>query len=440
MSETTASAGRPGETTGQGTAGEPAGARPWVMWSLGASFYFLAFFHRVTPGVMIDELMRDLAVGAAVVGNLSALYFYAYGAVQVPLGLMLDRWGPRRILAAAAAACGLGSVLFAVAGSVALAYLGRLVIGASVGFALVGTFTIAALWFPARRFALLSGLTLAFGTAGAVGGLAPLAFAVDWAGWRATMLAAAVLVLVLAALIWLVVREADDATAGAAADGAASGALWRGLKGVLATGQTWIAGLVNGLMHGCITTFAGLWGVPYLMLAYGLERPAAAACASLVLVGVGIGAPAWGWLSDRIGRRRTPMVAGTLTALAAMAVVIYAPGVPLGVAAGLLLVAGFAGGATIIVYATGREHNRPEAGGTAMGVINTVVILAMAGFAPIVGWLLDLTWDGAMAGDARVYSPADFRIALVPLMISGAGAAIAAALVRETHCRPVAAG
>ena len=128
---------------------------------------------------MITELMRDFSVNAAILGNLSAVYFYAYAGMQLPVGILHDRYGPRRVLTGAAMLCALGSLLFAVAESLTAAYLGRLLMGAGAGFALVGTFKVASIWHPPRRFALLTGLAITFGMVGAIGAQAPLA-----ASWR----------------------------------------------------------------------------------------------------------------------------------------------------------------------------------------------------------------------------------------------------------------
>jgi MFS family permease len=151
------------------------GPLPWFMWSLGALFFCYAFFQRVAPSVLVSDLMRDFGVGAAVLGNLSAFYFYAYAGMQLPLGVLVDNWGPRRILAGGALVCGLGTLMFATADTLGPAYLGRLLIGAGAGFAFVATMKLAGTWFPPRRFALMSGLTGMMGMAGAVAGQAPMA-------------------------------------------------------------------------------------------------------------------------------------------------------------------------------------------------------------------------------------------------------------------------
>ena len=411
------------------------GAYPWIACGLGALFFCYGYFQRVAPSVMIAELMRDFAVNAAILGNLAALYFYAYAALQLPAGLMLDRWGPRRVLSAAIVLCGAGSLLFATAGELASAYAGRLLIGAGAGFAWVGTLKLASIWFPPRRFALVGGLSTMLGMVGAVGGQAPLAAVVQAAGWRETLVGTAVFAGLLAGAVWLVVRDgpAPESTPPAAAQAG----MLSGLAGVLATPQTWVLALFGALLVPNLAAFAGLWGVPYMMRAYGLERPAAAAATSMVLVGMGGGAVLLGWWSDRIRRRKVPMLAGAVAALSAISALVYAPGLPLWAAYGLCLVYGTGTGAFVLCYATGREHNRAGATGTAMAVLNMTMMTVGAVFQPLIGWLLDLNWDGRMEAGAPVYSAAAYRWAFGVFVASGALACLAGLRIRETHCRPV---
>ena len=407
---------------------------PWVFWALGASFYCYGFFHRVAPSVFVDELMRDFAASAAILGNLSAFYFYAYASLQIPVGVMVDRWGPRRVLSVAVLLCGTGSALFATADDLVMACIGRALIGGGAGFAFVGTLKLASVWFPPHRFALLSGLTIMLGMAGAVGGQGPLAALVAAAGWRQTLIGATVFALMLAAAIWLIVR--DHPAARTARPEPPSGGLLKGLTGVLGNPQSWFVSIFGGCMSGPMLAFGALWGVPYMAQAHGLERPAAAASVSLMMVGWGIGAPLSGWFSDRIGRRRVPMLLGAGGALASIGAVIYLPGLPLPAAQGLLLVNGIFSGTMILSFATAREHNAPEAGGAALGFANMASMAAGALFQPAIGWILDLRWDGRMEDGARIYSTDAYQIAFLTLLACGAGAVVATLLSRETHCRP----
>ena len=130
---------------------------------LGALFFFYAWILRVSPSVMVEHLMRDFAVSGAILGNLSAVYFYAYAALQMPVGMALDRWGPRKVMSIAVLGAGAGCLIFAAAPNVEVAYLGRLLIGAGAAFGLVGGLVLAGNWFPPHRFAMLSGLIMASG-------------------------------------------------------------------------------------------------------------------------------------------------------------------------------------------------------------------------------------------------------------------------------------
>ena len=132
----------------------PSGLFPWVVCGLGGLFFSYGYFQRVAPSVMVAELMGEFGVGAAVLGNLGALFFYAYAVMQLPAGVMLDRWGPRRVLPGAIVFCALGCWVFATADGIAQAYVGRLMIGTGAGFSWVGALKLTTLWFPVHRFAV----------------------------------------------------------------------------------------------------------------------------------------------------------------------------------------------------------------------------------------------------------------------------------------------
>ncbi|MBE0532128.1 MAG: MFS transporter [Rhodospirillales bacterium] len=411
--------------------------RPWAVWSVGALFFCYAFFQRMVPSVTVADIMRDFGVGGAVLGNLAAFYFYAYAGLQIPVGVTIDRFGPRRVLAAAAVLSGIGSLIFALAPTIDVAYMGRLLVGAGAGFALIGTLKLCAVWFPPERFALVTGLTTMLGAFGAINGQAPLAAAIEAVGWRTTMVVAALVAVAIGGLIWAVARDhRDDAPLPTnALDVRPS--VFRGIGGLLATPANWVLPLIMGSMAVPMLAFAGLWGVPFMMEAYGLERPAAAAMTSIFLIGHAIGSVLMGWFSDRIRRRKPPMVIGTVITTCATAALIFLPGLPLLAAQALLLIGGIASGATPVGFAFTREHNRAERAATAMGLVNLLNMGIAALFQPLLGWLLDLNWDGRLIEGARIYSVATFRTAFLSMVVLGGIGIVAALLVRETHCRPL---
>ncbi|MGW8193553.1 MAG: MFS transporter, partial [Desulforhopalus sp.] len=168
------------------------------VWGFGAAFYLLGFFHRVAPAVITGDLMREFAINATALGNLSAIYFYSYVAMQIPTGILADKLGPRRLLSLGALIAAAGAVIFALAPNIAWAAAGRLLIGGSVAVAFVGLLKLATSWFAPSRFALVSGLALFCGIIGAVFAGTPLRFFVDHFGWRIVILTTALVSLIIA--------------------------------------------------------------------------------------------------------------------------------------------------------------------------------------------------------------------------------------------------
>jgi MFS family permease len=331
----------------------------------------------------------------------------------------------------AALVCAGGCVLLALSGSLAIASAGRFLIGASAAFSLVGSMAVAGQWFDPNRFALLSGLSMAMGMAGGVFGQAPLRLAVEAADWRAVtaMLASGGVALAVAA--WATVRDRWRG----------SGGLGRALSGlglVLGDRQTWLIALVGLGTSAPLLAFASLWGVPFLEAAYGLQRREAATLTSIMFVGWGVGAPIVGWLSDRIGRRKPPLIAGLLLETAALALLVYVPGLPVPVVAALCFLVGLFGSAQIVCFALARENHRAALSGTAIGFVNAMVTGAGALFQPLVGLLLDLAWAGETSLGARIYAPEGYRLAFASLIACCLCGLLCLLVVRETHCRPQA--
>lgn len=393
-------------------------------WLFASIFFLYAFVLRVSPSVMVDDLMREFAVGGAVLGNLSAVYFYVYASIQIPVGVAIDRFGPRRLATAAAAICTVGVAVFAGAESIEMAYVGRFLIGLGCACSFVAALSVAAVWFPAR-FALLGGLAQAFGVLGGVLGQAPFGYAVEQIGWRDANWAVAIGGAALTVCLFLTVR--DKVRTG---DEPAR-PLLEGLKRALSNHQTWLAAVFGVGMTGSMLAFAGLWGVPFLIEARGMAKPEAAALASVMFFGWGVGAPLIGWLSDKFGKRRPFMVAGGLLATTGISLVILFPAMPLPLLQAVLALQGFGSAAMVLSFAVAREHNPAWANSAALGIINSFVVGSGAVLQPLIGYLLDLAWDGRMVDGARVYALEAFGPAFLILPVFGAAGVLAALFIRE---------
>ena len=308
-------------------------ALAWSVWGLGALLYLIGFYQRVAPAVITDQLMAEFAIGAAALGNLSGFYFYSYVAMQIPTGVIADRWGPRRLLTLGAGVAALGTALFALATSLWWANAGRLLIGASVAVAFVSMLKLASHWFAPRQYALASGMALLMGVVGGVAAGVPLRMLVEAFGWRAVMVASAGVTALLCLATWWLVRD-DPAERGYASHSQHAHAghgptehtpILHGLLEVLRYRNIWILLLTPIGVTGAILTFAGLWGVPYLRQVYGLDPKTAAAITSTLLVAWALGGPLLGTWSERSGRRKPLYVLTTGIALAGWAAIIFLP-------------------------------------------------------------------------------------------------------------------
>lgn len=407
---------------------------PWLIWSFGPALFFYAWFQRVAPSIMIDQLMRDLGMSGAALGNLSAFYFYAYAGLQLPVGLLMDRYGPRRLLTLGAAVCAGGTLVFALAEVVAVAYLGRLLVGVGAAFSFVGGLKLATTWLPARRFALASGLVMMSGMLGGMLGQAPMAAVVEQVGWRPALAASSLAGLVLAQITWIVVRDHPPGLRAAGSRDSLATML-RSLAGVVGNAQNLLLAVVLAAMSAPLLGFAGLWGVAWLMQIHAMSRAEAAGLASLLLLGWAIGSPLAGALSDRLGRRRPPLITALVLGAGCLAAIIHLPAPGTATLGVLFLVAGACYGTMIVGYAIARESNDPTVHGATFGFLNGAVVGSGALFQPLLGALLDLQWDGTMHAGAPAYAGAAFRNAFSALLLFLGIGLVAALALRETAPR-----
>jgi sugar phosphate permease len=417
---------------------EPARFLPWVVWGLGAASFFFEYFARVAPSVMAPDLMHAFNVDAFALGSLSACFYYTYVSMQVPVGILVDRFGAHRLLTMMCFLCGLGCFLFAGAKSIIIADIARLITGFGASFAFVGSLKLAANWFPANRFGLLAGLTQAVGMFGAAVGQAPMSFVVAHFGWQATMFLIGIILFVLALFIGLIVRDKPPHAVATVHESISSDKnILAGFKRVLKNPQSWWNALYAALMFAPTASMAELWGVTFLVQNYHLSLHLAAAAVSLIFIGWGVGGPLIGWISDRILRRKSIMLFSAAACLIFLSLILYLPSTT---SVSVLFVIAFLYGVSntgvATSYAVASEINPREVAGTSVAFANMASVIVGAAFQPIIGWLLDLNWDGQMQNGAPFYSMHAFHIAFLQLPICVALAFVAALFVKETYCTP----
>ena len=420
----------------------PSLAEGLFVWGFGAVFYLLAFFHRVAPAVITGELMREFHINATALGNLSAFYFYSYVAMQIPTGILADRWGPRRLLTLGALLAALGAVVFALAPGIAWAAAGRLLIGGSVAVAFVCLLTLAANWFQPRHFAMVSGLALFCGIIGAVFAGIPLRISTDFFGWRNTLLFSAAITLIVGVGTWVFVRDyphekgfQDFTTAPSPATGNSRSGIIADILHVFSYRNIGLLFLIPGGIVGCILTFSGLWGVPYLTTLHGVSPAEAATLTSALLVAWAVGGPFFGWMSDRVKSRKRIYLIGCGIATAGWASIVLLRDISLFQLIPILLITGFSSGCIIISFAFAKESVPTHLAGTVSGVINMGVMMGPMILQPAVGWVLDRMWTGDVRMGVRIYDIAAYRGGFGLMLTWIALSLLLLFFAQETGCR-----
>ncbi|MBI5447207.1 MAG: MFS transporter [Gammaproteobacteria bacterium] len=405
---------------------------PWLVWFLTALFFFYKYLLQFSPSVMTSELMAAFSVTGAGLGNLAACYFYTYLFMQIPVGVLLDKFSPQKITAGAIFLCALGAFLFSHATSLYGACFSRALIGLGAAFAPIACLKLASVWFPPRRFALIAGLSMTVALTGAVNAGYPLSHLVSWFGWRDALVFLAIPGLVLALLFLVIVRPKKTSPGETIEKTPYS--IFEGLKIVLSDKQTWLLSLYSGFAYAPFSVLGGLWGVPFLVAAHHLPRAAAAATVSYMFVGFGVGSPILGWLSDHFGERKPVIYFGTFLALGAVSTIIYLPNIPAFWLSMLMLTLGVGISGFLLCFAMVREVNQLVLAGTAIGFMNMFDSLWEAVSEPFIGKLLDLGWTGQLAENgSRLFSINSYHAALSILPIYYILSLICLYFVHETH-------
>ncbi|ASQ44914.1 MFS transporter [Legionella clemsonensis] len=407
----------------------------WIVWGLAAAFYFSDYMARVAPGVMHRSLQIAFGINEAGFGILTASFYFPYILMQIPVGLTVDRVSIRAILTVMSLITALGCGVFGLADGLAMASVGRMLIGFSAAFAFVSALRLATSWFPPAMLGLLAGLTQALGMLGAAAGEAPVSFLVANVGWRHSMLIIAFLFIALAGLLYQFVQDKPGIKRHEMKS-APGISILNSLRIVLSHRQIWINALYAGFLFGPTAVIGEAIGPAYLQYGRGLTAHAAAFATGLIFIGWGISGPLSGWLSDKMGRRKPLMIFSAISGVILTSLFVFYPTMDQTFAYFIFFIFGVTNTGVAIAYAVSTEICENNVVGTGIAFTNMISIFVGALMQPLVGRLVDLT-AGSRAYNLEALLLSDFQAGLKILPLCSLVALILALMVKETYCQPI---
>jgi len=414
----------------------------WSVFGVLILTYILVYFHRMAPAVVSEYLMAEFKTTGTKLGTLSALYFFVYACMQIPSGVIADTLGTRISIIAGNLVAGLGSIIFALAGSFEMACVGRFFVGLGVSVVFVSIMKSNSVWFSEKVFGLMSGVTLLIGNLGSVLAAGPLSALLMTFAWRTIFIGIGMFSLLLSLAAFIVVRNRPEDLGftppnSYGRDGhIAERSGWlKNLGGVVSVLSIWPGFWVQFGMIGGLYSFMGLWGIPYLRDVHGLERAIAANYMTTMLLCFAFGSLFFGWFSDMIGRRKPLLVGCVLLYTLIWCLLMFTAWKPGW--AGLLLFGamGVAGSGFVLTFAAAKEIIHPQLSGMAVSVVNTGCFIGTALMQPLFGYVADFAWDGRIVNGIRVYAAMDYQRGFYLMLFFAALAVLGSIRLRETYCR-----
>lgn len=383
------------------------------------------------------DLMRDFNVSATLLGALSSFYFIANVLFLFMAGNVLDRFSTRSVILTALSICIIGVFTLSFSHNFLTASIARFLMGIGSAFCFLSSIRLASRWFPANKMALVTGVIVTFAMAGGVVAQTPMTLLVHLLGWRNALLIDGAFGSIFVILITIWVQDFPShhqKTHRAEQMMIREVGVLRSMRLAYFRVQNWLGGIYCCLMNLPIAVLGGLWGVMYLMDAHGLSKLDASYITSALFAGCLVGAPLSGWISDKMGLRRPPMIIGAIISFVLVSILVYFPSLSFGTLFILFALIGLTTGAQIISYALISESAQPIVTAMSVSVVNISVMSGYWIFQPIFGRLMDDKAFLRLHHGTQQFVGSDYTWAMYLFPAGFILALLCALLVRETHC------
>jgi sugar phosphate permease len=371
----------------------------WLVFLLLCFVFIFALFFRFNTGVIVGDLMKEFAIPAASLGLMASAFFYAYGAVQIPVGFLADRIGVRYTVFCLGLVGIGGCIMFGLSTGLHMATWARVLMGIGTAGIWIPSLKYLAIWYRPDEFATMTGVINAIGGLGLVLATLPMALMVERIGWRLSYVIPSLLMLALLIVVYRLMKlsggslqiQGGSSTTGEQYDGKQRGqrissagySFWRHPK-------FWRFALWAFLVYGVLFSFQTLWGASYLQENFGKSRELAGTLLMFLSIGGICGGVIWGLLSERFFKARRPvLLMGTIGVAGAYAALFFLSSYPGDFVIGLIyFVLGFSGFAFLLNLGCVKEFFPLEIAGTAMGTVNAAMFMGVAAFQGITGYIV----------------------------------------------------
>lgn len=366
--------------------------RNWFIWGVAGFCTLYQFLLQTSISVMVPSFISELKINLVQAGILSSSYFYSYLTMQLPAGMLVDRYGHRALLTCSFIIVTLGCLWFAFSHNLSQAVWARIVMGLGSAAIIAASFSLVANWFPLRLYAILIAITDALGMIGGVLGQGFLAGIVTSIGWRYTMVGCGGIAFLIAAVSFFMVRSHPKKPLHADIKPKQTKLPFlKALQQVLKERQVWFCGFYTALTWGVVVAFAGLWSIPYLQTAYHLSLSSAAWLSSLIFLAIAVFNPVIGWLPNYISEKMILFFSSVFFFIA-MTALIYIPHLSMSWVIALLVIIGGCASGYILAFSIVRELSPVESRATALGLTNLFTIsIGSPVLQPLIGYLLSIT-------------------------------------------------
>ncbi len=399
-------------------------SKAWAMWSVALFFFAYQFVMRLFPGLVMHDIMLKHQVDATAFGFLSSMYYFGYAGMQIPIAILLDRFGPRTVITISSVLCSAATLLFVWADSWTALLLARFFIGVGSTAGFLGVSKVVSMVFAEDRYAKMIGLTFSFGLMGAVFGGKPVGLLVSHYSWESVGAIIAIFGFLCALAAWAMLEIPSQNKK------SEYHSVFETLKSVIKNPYLISLAFANLLMVGALEGFADVWAVPYFMKAYDFAKSDAAFLVSFVFFGMLVGGPFLVFLSRKIlGEFGITALSGFMIAL--LFVFLLSSFVHLSYVqlCGVLFVVGVFCCYQVLVFDIGSKLVKPEHKGISVAFLNSINMFGGSFFHLLIGNLMDFFWKGDLVNGSKVYSLENYSEALTSIPVcAGVGAFIVISL------------